>query len=170
MYVFTLRVCPCSDASKVPKQTTKTAKTQGHLHCGFINRRVVEWAQTGPLCVSRKKGGVNLRSYLMCVCQCVFYCVHVDTDTCFRNAWGLCWQRSSRKHMFSADRAGRASRAQQQHKGNKKETRVLLLPCQRGSFGGGRNRRSSGFLSKARAPFGGPILLIAPMWMHVWVL
>lgn len=45
----------------------------------------------------------------------------------------------SRKHMFLADRAGergQLNRAEQLHKGNKKETSVLLSPCQGGSLGG----------------------------------
>lgn len=37
---------------------------------------------------------------------CVFVHARVDMYSRFRNARGLDWQSFSRKHMFSADRAG----------------------------------------------------------------
>lgn len=62
------------------------------------------------LCMSDttdREGGVHICSYLMRACWCVFlWRTCVDMYAGFRNAWGPCWQYFSRKHMFSADRAG----------------------------------------------------------------
>lgn len=68
---------------------------------------------------------------------CVFVCACVDMHACFRAAQGLVCQCFSRKHMFSADRAGETGNngAEQLHKGNKKETGVVVAPPVRLSWG-----------------------------------
>lgn len=129
-----LCVCDSSYTLNVVRQTTKTAKTQASGIVGLLRSRVEQ-----GLCMSDTtdliKGGVHICSYLMWACWRVSLflacmCWYVRT---FPKSMGPHWQYYSRKHMFTADRAGERGDWTELNSCTKETKRKLVCCCCPGS-------------------------------------
>lgn len=143
LYMFSLCIYICSYVlNLIRKRPQKKLNTRPDALWDCERSKDDDGTQTGPLHArpqTLKKGGIHISSCLMCTCWRVFFvraCVCVLIFAHISATHGLCAVSILAGNTCFQLTGLESGATEQLHKGNKKETGVLLSPCQWGSAGG----------------------------------